>query len=235
MLHNNRILVALILAAGGLACLQTLRCEAFQGAYSLSGTKWTSSSSSHTASALSRLFPPSHSYTTTRQSSSSSSPTVLHMSSTAKKAPGTAKLDTPWEELGFEFRPTNSHVRLQYKDGEWMKPELVKVCTGCTDCRPFETDSERCPWPGKCTRCSLLVVSKKISHPNITRAPLIRLSYCPCFVASSILGVVLPKIGPFGCNVGRLPPSIMLAHTRIGALHQVAYWSNRPPLRPSLL
>lgn len=148
MPRNTRTLVALILATSGLACLQTLRCEAFQGAYSLSGTKWTSSPSSHTASALSRLFPPSHPYTTTRQSSSSSSPTVLHMSSTAKKAPGTAKLDTPWEELGFEFRPTNSHVRLQYKDGEWMKPELVKVCTECTDCRPFETDAERCPRPG---------------------------------------------------------------------------------------
>ena len=43
------------------------------------------------------------------------------------KVPGSAKLDTPWEELGFEFRPTNSHVRLTYKDGEWGKPELVKV------------------------------------------------------------------------------------------------------------
>mmetsp|Transcript_31927 Transcript_31927/g.45408 ORF Transcript_31927/g.45408 Transcript_31927/m.45408 type:complete len:164 (+) Transcript_31927:45-536(+) len=40
--------------------------------------------------------------------------------------PGTAELDTPWEELGFEFRPTNSHVRLICKDGEWGKPELVK-------------------------------------------------------------------------------------------------------------
>ena len=43
------------------------------------------------------------------------------------KQPGTAKLDTPWNELGFEFRPTNSHIRLTYKDGEWGKPELVKV------------------------------------------------------------------------------------------------------------
>jgi len=43
------------------------------------------------------------------------------------RMPGSAKLDTPWEELGFEFRPTNSHVRITYKDGEWGKPELVKV------------------------------------------------------------------------------------------------------------
>mmetsp|Transcript_7501 Transcript_7501/g.10658 ORF Transcript_7501/g.10658 Transcript_7501/m.10658 type:complete len:423 (+) Transcript_7501:214-1482(+) len=40
--------------------------------------------------------------------------------------PGTAKLDCKWEELGFEFRPTNSHVRVTFKDGEWGEPELVK-------------------------------------------------------------------------------------------------------------
>ena len=46
----------------------------------------------------------------------------------AKKMPGTAKLDTPWEDLGFEFRPTNSHVKLTWKEGEgWSKPELVEV------------------------------------------------------------------------------------------------------------
>ena len=46
----------------------------------------------------------------------------------AKKIPGTAKLDTPWEDLGFEFRPTNSHVKLRWKEGEgWSKPELVEV------------------------------------------------------------------------------------------------------------
>lgn len=43
------------------------------------------------------------------------------------KTPGSAQLDTPWEELGFEFRPTNSHVSITYKDGEWGEPELVKV------------------------------------------------------------------------------------------------------------
>ena len=46
----------------------------------------------------------------------------------AKKMPGTAKLDTPWEDLGFAFRPTNSHVKLTWKEGEgWSKPELVEV------------------------------------------------------------------------------------------------------------
>lgn len=52
------------------------------------------------------------------------------MSSTAKQAkqPGTAQLDTPWEELGFEFRPTNSHVKVTFKDGAWSEPELVEVC-----------------------------------------------------------------------------------------------------------
>lgn len=49
----------------------------------------------------------------------------LHMT-LQKKQPGTAKLDVPWGELGFEFRPTNSHVRVVYKEGEgWGKPELV--------------------------------------------------------------------------------------------------------------
>ena len=51
----------------------------------------------------------------------------LRLSSTVAKKPGTAELDTPWEELGFEFRPTNSHVRITCKDGEWGQPELVKV------------------------------------------------------------------------------------------------------------
>jgi len=45
---------------------------------------------------------------------------------TPAKTPGSAQLDTPWEELGFEFRPTNSHVSITYKDGEWGEPELVK-------------------------------------------------------------------------------------------------------------
>jgi branched-chain amino acid aminotransferase len=57
-----------------------------------------------------------------------SSSTRLHMSATAKKMPGSAQLDTKWEDLGFEFRPTNSHVRMTYRDGEgWSDPELVTV------------------------------------------------------------------------------------------------------------
>jgi len=47
------------------------------------------------------------------------------------KEPGSAKLDTPWNELGFEFRPTNSHIKVTYKDGAWGKPELVKVRKYC--------------------------------------------------------------------------------------------------------
>lgn len=50
--------------------------------------------------------------------------------------PGTAKMDVAWEDLGFEFRPTNSNVRMTYKDGEWGEMELVKVrrvqCGGYT-------------------------------------------------------------------------------------------------------
>lgn len=40
--------------------------------------------------------------------------------------PGTAKLDTPWEELGFEFRPTKSNLRITYKNGEWGEMELCE-------------------------------------------------------------------------------------------------------------
>ena len=41
--------------------------------------------------------------------------------------PGTAKMDTPWEELGFEFRPTKSNLRITYTDGEWGEMELCEV------------------------------------------------------------------------------------------------------------
>jgi hypothetical protein len=47
--------------------------------------------------------------------------------STALGKPGTAQLDVPWEELGFEFRPTKSHVRIVYRNGEWGPTELVEV------------------------------------------------------------------------------------------------------------
>jgi hypothetical protein len=56
------------------------------------------------------------------------SSTSFSLASTSDKVrPGSAELDTPWEELGFEFRSTNSHVKITFKDGEWGTPELVKV------------------------------------------------------------------------------------------------------------
>jgi branched-chain amino acid aminotransferase len=49
------------------------------------------------------------------------------MTALQQKQPGTAVMDVPWEELGFEFRPTNSHVRMTYKENEgWGEPELVQ-------------------------------------------------------------------------------------------------------------
>jgi branched-chain amino acid aminotransferase len=57
--------------------------------------------------------------------------------STTTKVPGTAKLDVAWEDLGFEFRPTHSHVKMMYTNGKWGAPELVsepyiKVHIGAT-------------------------------------------------------------------------------------------------------
>ena len=52
----------------------------------------------------------------------------IHMSTAEKSeigAPGTA--DLPWSELGFEFRPTKSHLRMIYKNGKWGEEELVEV------------------------------------------------------------------------------------------------------------
>lgn len=45
-----------------------------------------------------------------------------------KRLPGTADVGMPWEDLGFEYLQTNSHLKLTWKDGEgWSKPELVAV------------------------------------------------------------------------------------------------------------
>ncbi|KAL7470178.1 hypothetical protein ACHAXS_010422 [Conticribra weissflogii] len=58
------------------------------------------------------------------------SQTVLSMSTTEVGQesevgkPGTANL--PWSELGFEFRPTKSHLRMIFKDGKWGEAELVE-------------------------------------------------------------------------------------------------------------
>lgn len=41
--------------------------------------------------------------------------------------PGTAKLDKDWKELGFEFRPTKSNLRITYKNGEWGEFEMCEV------------------------------------------------------------------------------------------------------------
>lgn len=40
--------------------------------------------------------------------------------------PGTAKMDKPWGELGFEYRETKSHLKIIYRDGKWGEPELVQ-------------------------------------------------------------------------------------------------------------
>ena len=41
--------------------------------------------------------------------------------------PGTAQIDTDWKDLGFEFRPTKSNLRITYKNGEWGEFELCEV------------------------------------------------------------------------------------------------------------
>ena len=46
-------------------------------------------------------------------------------STTEVGEPGTS--DLPWSELGFEFRPTKSHLRMVYRDGKWGEAELVEV------------------------------------------------------------------------------------------------------------
>lgn len=40
--------------------------------------------------------------------------------------PGTAKISKPWNELGFEFTPTKSNVRITYKNGAWGKMEICE-------------------------------------------------------------------------------------------------------------
>ena len=46
---------------------------------------------------------------------------------TATEMPGTAKMDKPWGELGFEYRETKSHLKMIFRDGKWGEPELVQV------------------------------------------------------------------------------------------------------------
>jgi branched-chain amino acid aminotransferase len=64
--------------------------------------------------------------TSTASASASASSSQLSMALQTRK-PGTAEMDVPWEELGFTFRQTNSHIKMTYKDREgWGEPELVK-------------------------------------------------------------------------------------------------------------
>jgi branched-chain amino acid aminotransferase len=60
--------------------------------------------------------------------SSNRQPTSLAVASDVKPLgiPGTAKLDKPWKELGFEFRPTKSNLRITYKNGEWGEFEMCE-------------------------------------------------------------------------------------------------------------
>ena len=67
-------------------------------------------------------------YVSTEQDQEKETTTTTTTVITEKKLPGTAVLDKPWKDLGFEFRDTNAHVKLTWKEGEgWSKPELVKV------------------------------------------------------------------------------------------------------------
>lgn len=54
----------------------------------------------------------------------SSSSLSVSAASTEVGAPGTA--DLSWSELGFEFRPTKSHLKMVYRDGKWEEAELVE-------------------------------------------------------------------------------------------------------------
>jgi branched-chain amino acid aminotransferase len=67
--------------------------------------------------------------------STSATTTTASTTAAKKKLPGTADLDgIKWEDLGFAFRPTNSHIKLVYTEnddgtdggGSWGAPELVK-------------------------------------------------------------------------------------------------------------
>jgi hypothetical protein len=66
--------------------------------------------------------------TSNKQEQSSSSTSISTSTKNTRRLPGTAQLDVPWQELGFEFRPTHSHIKLVYKDDGtgWGEPELVQ-------------------------------------------------------------------------------------------------------------
>ncbi|CAN0104214.1 unnamed protein product [Scytosiphon promiscuus] len=66
--------------------------------------------------------------TTTRAGGVQARGSALRMVATPEisttKAPGTADMD--WENLGFEYRDVNSHVKFTFKNGAWNEGELVK-------------------------------------------------------------------------------------------------------------
>jgi hypothetical protein len=65
--------------------------------------------------------------TTSRTTTTAGASSTDVLSADGGGKPGTAVLDVPWEGLGFEFRPTKSHLRMTYKDGAWGPMELQQV------------------------------------------------------------------------------------------------------------
>ena len=70
--------------------------------------------------------------TTSRSSSITRNNNVLFSTdeateTTTTEMPGTAEMDKPWGELGFEYRETKSHLKMIFRDGKWGEPELVQV------------------------------------------------------------------------------------------------------------
>jgi hypothetical protein len=61
-----------------------------------------------------------------KPTTSSSITTSLHVAQEIG-VPGTAKISKPWNELGFEFTPTKSNLRITYKDGAWGEMEICEV------------------------------------------------------------------------------------------------------------
>jgi hypothetical protein len=124
MMFHNKNKAAVILASSLLSMMASSSfCDAFQQRTVFSSIGAGASTSTSTSA------------TTTRRNNNINDNSRLYMSTTdtkTKKMPGTADMGMPWEDLGFEFRPTNSHVKLTWKDGEgWSEPELIKV-SGCT-------------------------------------------------------------------------------------------------------
>ena len=95
----------------------------------LSSTAFILSAIVSTASAFAPIYNTNNNIITSRNVLADNTASEASSADTAPSMgkPGTAKLDTPWEELGFEFRPTKSNLRITYKDGEWGEMELCEV------------------------------------------------------------------------------------------------------------